>query len=117
MVVSVPILPELNGLTTNTNSVTPGYMDSNEPGGADSPSCVEFCQAWRGYSKSIRGERLIFLTFTETTLLTSRTVKYHDAVKAYEPYNNSLSPLPEMRTERVTIVQQAMQRQLMCMSW
>ena len=37
MVVSVPTLPELNGLTTDTNSVTTGYMNSHEPGGADSP--------------------------------------------------------------------------------
>ena len=33
----MPTLPELNGLTTDTNSVTTGYMNSHEPGGADSP--------------------------------------------------------------------------------
>ena len=93
MVVSVPTLPELNGLTTDTNSVTPGYMDSNEPAVPTHLAVWEFCQAWRGYSKSIRGERLIFLTFTETTLLTPRTVKYHDAVQAYEPYKKLVKPV------------------------
>src|SRR6478736_6080525 len=37
MMVSVPTLPELNGLTTDTNSVTIGYMDPDEPSDAHLP--------------------------------------------------------------------------------
>jgi len=51
-------------------------------------------------------------SFTILRLLTPRTMKYYQAVKAYEPYNKLVKPLPEMRTDTVTIVQHAMQRQV-----
>ena len=45
--------------------------------------------------------------FTIMRLLTPRTMKYHEAVKAYEPYNKIVRPLPEMRTETLRLVRQA----------
>jgi hypothetical protein len=45
--------------------------------------------------------------FTIMRLLTPRTMKYHEAVKAYEPYNKIVRPLPDMRTETLRIVRQA----------
>ena len=50
--------------------------------------------------------------FTILRLLTPRTMKYDEAVKAYEPYTKLLKPLPEMRTETLTIVRKAIQRQV-----
>lgn len=50
--------------------------------------------------------------FTILRLLTPRTMKYHDAVKAYEPYSKLMAPLPAMRSETVNVVRQAMQRQI-----
>jgi uncharacterized protein YecE (DUF72 family) len=40
-------------------------------------------------------------------LLTPRDKKYHDAVKAYEPYDKLVQPLPDMREQTVTLVKQA----------
>jgi hypothetical protein len=40
-------------------------------------------------------------------LLTPRDKKYHDAVKAYEPYNKLVQPLPDMRDQTVRIVKAA----------
>jgi hypothetical protein len=37
-------------------------------------------------------------------LLTPRDKKYHDAVKAYEPYDNLKHPLPDMRDHTVKLV-------------
>ena len=45
--------------------------------------------------------------FTVLRLLTPRDTKYHDAVKAYEPYDKIVKPLPEMRRETVTLVKKA----------
>ena len=45
--------------------------------------------------------------FTILRLLTPRTMKYHEAVKAYEPYNKLVQPLPEMRKETVSLIHQA----------
>jgi hypothetical protein len=40
-------------------------------------------------------------------LLTPRDTKYHDAVKAYRPYNRLVKPLPMMRRESVSLIQLA----------
>ena len=40
-------------------------------------------------------------------LLTPRDKKYHDAVKAYEPYDKLVRPLPDMRDQTVKLVRQA----------
>jgi uncharacterized protein YecE (DUF72 family) len=40
-------------------------------------------------------------------LLTPRDKKYHDAVKAYEPYDKLVRPLPDMREQTVRLVRQA----------
>jgi hypothetical protein len=40
-------------------------------------------------------------------LLTPRDKKYHDAVKAYEPYDQLKQPLPDMRDQTVKLVKQA----------
>jgi uncharacterized protein YecE (DUF72 family) len=42
-------------------------------------------------------------------LLTPRDKKYHDAVKAYEPYDKLVHPLPDMRQQTVKLVKQAIQ--------
>ena len=42
--------------------------------------------------------------FTIMRLLTPRTMKYYEAVKAYEPYNKLVRPLPEMRKETVSLI-------------
>lgn len=42
-------------------------------------------------------------------LLTPRDKKYHDAVKAYEPYDKIVRPLPEMREAAVGLVTQAVE--------
>jgi hypothetical protein len=39
-------------------------------------------------------------------------MKYHEAVKAYEPYNKFVRPLPEMRTDTVKLIHQAMAQQI-----
>jgi uncharacterized protein YecE (DUF72 family) len=39
-------------------------------------------------------------------LLTPRDTKYHDAVKAYEPYDKIQQPLPDMRDQTVKLVKQ-----------
>lgn len=49
--------------------------------------------------------------FTIMRLLTPRNMKYHEAVKAYEPYNKIVRPLPDMRTETVSLVKQAVTEQ------
>ena len=45
--------------------------------------------------------------FVLLRLLTPRDKKYHDAVKAYEPYNKLVRPLPDMREQTVKLVKQA----------
>jgi uncharacterized protein YecE (DUF72 family) len=40
-------------------------------------------------------------------LLTPRDKKYHDAVKAYEPYDKLIRPLPDMRQQTGKLVKQA----------
>lgn len=42
-------------------------------------------------------------------LLTPRDKKYHDAVKAYEPYVKLVRPLPEMRRQTVALITHAVQ--------
>lgn len=42
-------------------------------------------------------------------LLTPRDKKYHEAVKAYEPYDKLIEPLPEMRHVTARLVTQAVQ--------
>jgi uncharacterized protein YecE (DUF72 family) len=41
-------------------------------------------------------------------LLTPRDQKYHDAVKAYQPYDKLVRPLPDMRESAVRLVKQAL---------
>jgi uncharacterized protein YecE (DUF72 family) len=48
--------------------------------------------------------------FTVMRLLTPRNTKYHEAVKAYRPYNKIVKPQPEMRQETVTLLKQAERR-------
>jgi uncharacterized protein YecE (DUF72 family) len=45
--------------------------------------------------------------FTIMRLLTPRNMKYHEAVKAYEPYSKIVQPLAEMRKETVGLINQA----------
>jgi uncharacterized protein YecE (DUF72 family) len=45
--------------------------------------------------------------FTVLRLLTPRDMKYHDAVKAYAPYDKIVKILPDMRRETVTLVRHA----------
>jgi hypothetical protein len=45
--------------------------------------------------------------FVVFRLLTQRDKKYHDAVKAYEPYDKLLQPLPDMREQTVKLVKHA----------
>ena len=40
-------------------------------------------------------------------LLTPRGTKYYDAVKAYEPYDRLLKPLPDMRPDTIRLVRHA----------
>jgi uncharacterized protein YecE (DUF72 family) len=44
-------------------------------------------------------------------LLTPRDKKYHDAVKAYEPYDKLVRPLPDMRESAVRLVDRAVSEQ------
>ena len=44
-------------------------------------------------------------------LLTPRDKKYHDAVKAYEPYDKLVHPLPDMRQQTEKLVEQAIAEQ------
>ncbi len=46
-------------------------------------------------------------SFILLRLLTPRDKKYHDAVKAYEPYDKLVRPLPDMRESAVRLVNQA----------
>lgn len=46
-------------------------------------------------------------SFVLLRLLTTRDKKYHDAVKAYEPYDKIVKPLPDMRSETVSLVRHA----------
>ena len=46
-------------------------------------------------------------SFILLRLLTPRDKKYHEAVKAYEPYDKLVNPLPEMRQATVRLVRQA----------
>ena len=48
-------------------------------------------------------------SFVLFRLLTPRDKKYHDAVKAYEPYDKLVQPLPDMRNETVRLVKQAVE--------
>lgn len=45
--------------------------------------------------------------FTLMRLLTPRDKKYHEAVKAYEPYDKLIQPLPDMRAATTRLVTQA----------
>lgn len=45
--------------------------------------------------------------FTVFRLMTPRDIKYHDAVKAYQPYDKVVKPLPDMRRETVRLVRHA----------
>ena len=47
--------------------------------------------------------------FTLLRLLTPRDKKYHEAVKAYEPYDKLVRPLPDMRASSVRLVRQAIE--------
>jgi hypothetical protein len=47
-------------------------------------------------------------------LLTPRDKKYHDAVKAYEPYDKLVQPLPDMRDQTVTRMRDSGQPRLPC---
>ncbi len=49
--------------------------------------------------------------FVVLRLLTPRDKKYHDAVKAYEPYDKLVRPLPDMRAAAVRLVRQAVEEQ------
>ncbi|HTL60245.1 MAG TPA: DUF72 domain-containing protein [Nitrospira sp.] len=49
--------------------------------------------------------------FVLLRLLTPRDKKYHDAVKAYEPYDKLVRPLPDMRESAVKLVRQAVEEQ------
>lgn len=42
--------------------------------------------------------------FVLLRLLTPRDKKYHDVVKAYEPYDKLVRPLPDMREQTVKLV-------------
>ena len=46
-------------------------------------------------------------SFILLRLLTPRDKKYHEAVKAYEPYDKLVRPLPDMREATVALVKQA----------
>jgi uncharacterized protein YecE (DUF72 family) len=46
-------------------------------------------------------------SFALLRLLTPLTTKYHDAVKAYRPYDKLVKPLPQMRQEAVSLIQLA----------
>lgn len=46
-------------------------------------------------------------SFVLVRLLTPRDKKYHEAVKAYEPYDKLVRPLPDMRQATVRLVRQA----------
>lgn len=50
--------------------------------------------------------------FTMMRLLTPRNMTYHEAVKAYEPYNKLVRPLPDMRTDTLTLIHQAVTEQI-----
>lgn len=49
--------------------------------------------------------------FTLLRLLTPRDKKYHDAVKAYQPYDKLVRPLPDMRESAVRLVDRAVREQ------
>ena len=49
--------------------------------------------------------------FIVLRLLTPRDKKYHDAVKAYQPYDKLVRPLPDMRESAVRLVNQAVSEQ------
>ena len=40
-------------------------------------------------------------------LLTPRNMAYHDAVKAYQPYQRLVRPLPNMRKDTIRLIDQA----------
>ena len=50
-------------------------------------------------------------SFILLRLLTPRDKKYHEAVKAYEPYDKLIRPLPDMRESTVRLVTQAVDEQ------
>jgi len=52
-------------------------------------------------------EKTFTAPFTVLRLLTPCDTKYHDAVKAYEPYDKLVKPLPDMRRETVTLIRDA----------
>ena len=52
-------------------------------------------------------EQRFSASFILLRLLTPRDKKYHEAVKAYEPYDKLVRPLPEMREATIRLVTQA----------
>jgi len=54
-------------------------------------------------------EQQFTASFILLRLLTPRDKKYHEAVKAYEPYDKLVRPLPEMREAAVRLVRQAVE--------
>lgn len=52
-------------------------------------------------------EQRFTASFILLRLLTPRDKKYHEAVKAYEPYDKLVRPLPDMREATVALVKQA----------
>jgi uncharacterized protein YecE (DUF72 family) len=56
-------------------------------------------------------EQRFTASFLLLRLLTPRDKKYHDAVKAYEPYDKLVRPLPDMRESAVRLVKQAVEEQ------
>ena len=57
-------------------------------------------------------EQTFTAPFTVLRLLTPRDTKYHDAVKAYAPYDKIVKPLPVMRRETTDLVQHAIAKNL-----
>jgi hypothetical protein len=53
-------------------------------------------------------DELFTAPFVVLRLLTPRDTNYHDAVKAYRPYNKLVKPLRKMRQEAVSLIQLAM---------
>jgi uncharacterized protein YecE (DUF72 family) len=56
-----------------------------------------------------RLERQFTGSFVVLRLLTPRDKKYHEAVKAYEPYDKLVRPLPDMRESSIRLITQAVE--------
>jgi len=70
---------------------------------------------WTHMPRLSEQHSLMDMTFTAPfvllRLLTPRGVTYEDAVKRYKPYSAIVQPLPEMREDTVTLVEQAVREQ------